>query len=77
MQDKNYSSEALTVLEEGKKIWQAYFALSFPHSIREKFKLGRADVGYYQIHKALKALAEMEYYSKHFSLYLLNKPTPH
>ena len=58
MKDKNYSEEAKAVLEEGKKIWQAYFALSFPYSIREKFKLGRADVGYYQIRHALKALGE-------------------
>lgn len=58
MEVKSYSKEALAVLEEGKKIWQAYFVLSFPHSIREKFKLGRADVGWYQIRKALKALNE-------------------
>ncbi|MGP1416128.1 MAG: hypothetical protein ACTTJ6_09450 [Treponema sp.] len=58
MEGKSYSKEALAVLEEGKKIWQAYFVLSFPHSIREKFKLGRADVGWYQIRQALKALNE-------------------
>ena len=66
MKDKNYSEEAKAVLLEGKKIWQAYFAISFPHSIREKFKLGRADVGFYQIRKALKALGETGDYAKPF-----------
>ena len=56
--DKSYSKEASSVLEEGKIIWQAYFKTSFPYPIREKLKLNRADVGWYQIRHALKALAE-------------------
>ena len=59
MKDKTYSSEALAVLEAGKVIWQAYFVTSFPHSIRDKFKLNRADVGWYQIRKAFKDLSTM------------------
>jgi len=59
MKDKAYSSEALAVLEQGKIIWQTYFATSFPHDIRECFKLHRADVGWYQIRKAFKDLSTM------------------
>ena len=66
MKDKNYSEEAKAVLEEGKKIWQAYFATSFPHSIREKFKLERSDVGWYQIRQSLKMLAKIGDLAKPF-----------
>ena len=67
MKGKSYSKEALAVLKAGKAVWQAYFSSSFPHSIREKFKLGRADVGYYQIRQALKALYETGECAKPFS----------
>lgn len=43
------------VLAEGKKLWQAYFAHTDVHSVREELKLNRADVGWYQIRKALQA----------------------
>ena len=65
MKGKSYSEEALAVLKAGKALWQAYFSTSFPHPIREKFKLGRADVGYYQIRQALKALSETGEYASH------------
>ena len=63
MKGKTYSKEALAVLKAGKALWQAYFSTSFPHPIREKFKLARADVGYYQIRQALKALSETGEYA--------------
>jgi hypothetical protein len=53
--DKKLSSEAQAVLEEGKKLWQAYFEHTDPHSVREELKLNRPDVGWYQIRKALEA----------------------
>lgn len=53
--DKKLSSEATKVLEEGKKLWQAYFAHTDVHSVRDELKLNRADVGWYQIRKALQA----------------------
>ena len=65
MKGKSYSKEALAVLKAGKALWQAYFSSSFPHPIREKFKLERADVGYYQIRQALKALFETGEYAPH------------
>lgn len=55
MEGKIFSPEAQAVLDEGKKIWQAYFKQSFNHKIREEFKLNRSDVGWYQIRMALKA----------------------
>ncbi|MDZ4099049.1 MAG: hypothetical protein U1E13_10170, partial [Methylophilaceae bacterium] len=55
MADKTFSSEALQVLAEGKKLWQAYFSKTDNHSVREVLKLNRPDVGWYQIRKALEA----------------------
>lgn len=53
--DKKLSSEAKNVLAEGKKLWQAYFANTDVRSVRDELKLNRADVGWYQIRKALQA----------------------
>jgi hypothetical protein len=49
------SPEAQTVLNEGRKLWRAYFAHTDTHSIREELKLNRPDVGWYQVRKALQA----------------------
>ena len=49
------SPEANAVLAEGKKLWQAYFAHTDVHTIRDELKLNRPDVGWYQIRKALQA----------------------
>ena len=43
------------VLLEGKKLWQAYFANTDVHTVREELKLNRPDVGWYQVRKALQA----------------------
>jgi hypothetical protein len=55
MRDKTFSKEAQAVLEEGKALWQAYFADTDVHTVRDELKLNRADVGWYQIRKALQA----------------------
>ncbi len=52
---KTLSTEAQTVLFEGKKLWQAYFAHTDVRSVRDELKLNRSDVGWYQIRKALEA----------------------
>lgn len=52
---KTLSTEAQAVLAEGKKLWQAYFAHTDVHTVREELKLNRADVGWYQVRKALQA----------------------
>ncbi|HET7117940.1 MAG TPA: hypothetical protein VFI29_15700 [Hanamia sp.] len=55
LKDKILSKEAQDVLAEGKKLWQAYFAHTDVHTVRNELKLNRADVGWYQIRKALQA----------------------
>jgi hypothetical protein len=55
MADKTFSSVAQTVLAEGKQLWQAYFAQTDVRTVRDELKLNRADVGWYQIRKALQA----------------------
>ena len=52
--DKTFSKEALAVLNAGRDIWRAYFASNFERKIRDEYKLNRADVGWYQIRKALE-----------------------
>ena len=59
MQDKTFSKEAQNVLDEGKKIWKKYFETDFNHEIRDKYKLNRADVGWYQIRFAIKSYNEL------------------
>jgi hypothetical protein len=54
MSDKKFSPEAQKVLEEWKKLWKAYFAHTDSHTVRDEYKLNRADVGRYQIRNALK-----------------------
>jgi len=55
MADKTFSEESNAVLEEGKKLWQAYFSQTDITAVREELKLNRADVGWYQVRKALLA----------------------
>jgi hypothetical protein len=54
LKGKKQSSDAKEVLAEGKKLWQAYFAHTDNHTVREEYKLNRPDVGWYQIRNALK-----------------------
>jgi len=49
------SKEAQAVLDEGKKLWQCYFSETDVRTVRDELKLNRADVGWYQIRKALQA----------------------
>jgi hypothetical protein len=58
MKGKKFSNEAKEVLAAGKVLWQAYFANTDTHTVREELKLNRADVGWYQIRKALQARNE-------------------
>lgn len=55
LKDKKLSAEAKAVLEQGKKLWQAYFSNIDVRTVREELKLNRPDVGWYQIRKALQA----------------------
>jgi len=49
------SAESTAVLAEGKKLWQAYFKETDVRTVRDELKLNRADVGWYQVRKALQA----------------------
>lgn len=55
LSDRNLSPEAQAVMNEGRKLWQAYFARTDTHTVREELKLNRPDVGWYQVRKALEA----------------------
>lgn len=55
LREKILSDEAKNVLEEGKKLWKAYFAHTDVRKVRDEFKLNRADIGWYQIRKTLQA----------------------
>lgn len=55
MADKTFSNEANEVLIAGKVLWQAFFAHTDVRTVRDELKLNRADVGWYQIRKALQA----------------------
>ena len=53
--DKHLSPEAVAVLDAGRELWRAYFTQTDERSVRDELKLNRADVGWYQIRKALQA----------------------
>ncbi|MEP5728146.1 MAG: hypothetical protein ABJL67_02110 [Sulfitobacter sp.] len=60
MAGMTFSPEAQAVLDEGRKLFQCFHAISFPNKIRQEFKLGRADAGWYQVRRALEAYSETE-----------------
>ncbi len=53
-----FSHEAQAVLDEGRALWTRFHATTFPRKIRDEYRLGRADAGWYQIRKALEANSE-------------------
>lgn len=54
MKGKHFSHEAQQVLEEGRLLWIQYFSEIDEKKTRDKFHLGRPDVSWYQIRKALE-----------------------
>ena len=60
MKGMTFSPQATAVLDEGRKLWQRFHAITFPRKIREELKLGRADAGWYQIRKALEQYGDTE-----------------
>ncbi|WP_299165809.1 hypothetical protein [uncultured Tateyamaria sp.] len=55
-----FSPQAQAVLDEGRRLFQRFHAISFPNKIRQDFKLGRPDAGWYQVRRALKANGDTE-----------------
>jgi len=51
--DMTLSAEATAVLDAGRTLWKAYFAHTDVRTVRDQYKLNRADVGWYQIRNAL------------------------
>jgi hypothetical protein len=60
MKNLPFSPEAKTVLEEGRKLWTRFHATDFPRLIRDEFKLGRPDAGWYQVRRSLRAYGNTE-----------------
>lgn len=58
IEDKEFSLEAQAVLDRGRDLWRAYFSMEDEYHIRERYKLNRPDVGWYQVRNALKARNE-------------------
>lgn len=54
------SLEAKQVMAEGQNLWRQYHNTQFEKKIRDEYRLGRPDVGWYQIRKALEANADHE-----------------
>ncbi|WP_295532122.1 hypothetical protein [Novosphingobium sp. Chol11] len=55
-----FSLEAQAVLDESRKLFQRFHVTSFPNKIRQEYKLGRADAGWYQVRRALEANGDTE-----------------
>jgi hypothetical protein len=55
-----FSRESQAVLKEGRKLWTRFHATRFPRKIRDEYKLGRPDAGWYQIRRSLEAYGETE-----------------
>lgn len=60
MRGMAFSPEARTVLDEGRKLWTRFHATRFPRTIRDEYKLGRPDAGWYQVRRALEAYSDSE-----------------
>ena len=60
MAGMSFSPEAQAVLGEGRKLWTRFHATQFPRLIRDEYKLGRPDAGWYQIRRALEAYGDTE-----------------
>jgi hypothetical protein len=55
-----FSPQAQAVLDEGRALWTRFHAIQFPRKIRDEYKLGRPDAGWYQIRRALEAYGDTE-----------------
>jgi hypothetical protein len=55
-----FSLEAKAVLDEGRGLWTRFHATQFPRKIRDEYKLGRADAGWYQVRRSLEAYGDTE-----------------
>ena len=64
MENRVFSPEAQKVLDCGRELWRAYFSLEDEYQIRERYKLNRPDVGWYQVRNALSDRNDTGNYNK-------------
>jgi len=55
-----FTPEALAVLEAGRALFRRFHAIQFPRKLKDEFKLGRPDVGWYQVRRALEAYSDTD-----------------
>ncbi|TAJ69964.1 MAG: hypothetical protein EPO51_20805 [Phenylobacterium sp.] len=60
MAGMTFSPEAKAVLHEGRTLFRRFHGTQFPRKIRDEFKLGRPDAGWYQVRRALEAYSDTE-----------------
>ncbi len=60
MAGMTFSPEARAVLDKGRALWTRFHATQFPRKIRDDYKLGRPDAGWYQIRRSLEAYGDAE-----------------
>ncbi len=53
IENRVFSPEAQKVLDCGRDLWRAFFSMEDEYQIRERYKLNRPDVGWYQVRNAL------------------------
>ena len=53
IENKVFSPEAQKVLDCGRELWRAFFSMEDEYQIRERYKLNRPDVGWYQVRNSL------------------------
>ena len=64
MENRVFSPEAQKVLDCGRELWRAYFSMEDEYQIRERYKLNRPDVGWYQVRNALSDRNDTGNYNK-------------
>lgn len=69
LSDRTLSAEAQSVLDTARPIWASFFDEVDEYGVREKFCLGRPDVGWYQIRNALKRRDVPTVWSSHNTAY--------
>lgn len=55
-----FSAEAKAVMKQGRLLFQRYHGTRFGRTIRDEFKLGRPDAGWFQVRRSLEANAQNE-----------------
>lgn len=64
IENRDFSPEAKAVLDCGRELWRNYFSMQDEYQVRERYKLNRPDVGWYQVRNALKARNDSGNYKK-------------